>query len=328
MTNKVNKVLAGCFLGISLAFVSSIAMAATVPGKIAGTDVNLRKNPTTSASIISKLTNSDVTVIDKSNGWYKVSYNQKTGWVSDDYLKLISANGTINANGVNFRTGPGTSTKKITTLNKNTGVVILDTANGWNKVKIGTKIGYVASNFVANSPVQTASVKAAAVKSATTTSASAIALKTADKVSRSVNTAALAAADAAVEEAPSINEQIISYAKQFNGVRYLYGGNTPQTGFDCSGFIGYVFKKFGINLNRSAEAMYSNGIKVSKSQLEAGDILFFDASSRKASGRIDHAGIYIGGDSFIHASSSNGAVRIQKLSEYRGTYIGAKRVIK
>ncbi len=335
MTKKLNKVLAGCFLVISLAFVSSIAKAATVPGKIVGTDVNFRKNPTASASIISKLTNSDVTVIDKSNGWYKVSYEKKTGWVSDDYLKLISANGTINANGVNFRTGPSTSTKKITSLNKNTGVVILDTADGWNKVKIGTKIGYVASNFVANSPVQTASVKAAAVKSATTTSASAIALKTADKVSRSVNTAALAAADsvntatlAADEGAPSINEQIISYAKQFNGVRYLYGGNTPQTGFDCSGFISYVFQKFGIKLNRSAEAMYSNGIKVSKSQLAAGDILFFDASSRKASGRIDHAGIYIGGDSFIHASSSNGAVRIQKLSEYRGTYIGAKRVIK
>ncbi len=326
MTKKLNKVLAGGFLVISFAFVSSFAMAATVPGKIAGTNVNFRKNPTASSSIISKLTNASVTVIDKSNDWYKVSYNKKTGWVSDDYLKLTSANGIINANGVNFRTGPGTSTKKITSLKKNTGVVILDTANGWNKVKIGTKIGYVASNFVANSPVQTASVKAAAVKSATTTSASATALKTAGKVSRSITAATLAAA--AVEEAPSINEQIISYAKQLNGVKYLYGGNTPQTGFDCSGLIGYVYKKFGITLNRSAEAMYSNGIKVSKSQLEAGDILFFDASSRKASGRIDHAGIYLGGDSFIHASSSNGEVRIQKLSEYRGTYIGAKRVIK
>jgi cell wall-associated NlpC family hydrolase len=73
--------------------------------------------------------------------------------------------------------------------------------------------------------------------------------------------------------------------------------------------------------------MYSNGSKVSKRELQAGDILFFDASSRKASGTIDHAGIYLGSDTFIHASSTNGEVRIQKLSEYRGTYIGSKRVI-
>jgi cell wall-associated NlpC family hydrolase len=120
---------------------------------------------------------------------------------------------------------------------------------------------------------------------------------------------------------------VVSYAKGFIGVKYVYGGDNPQNGFDCSGLIGYVYKKFSVNLNRSAEAMYSNGTRVSKGELKAGDLLFFDASSRKASGEIDHAGIYLGGDTFIHASSSNGEVRIQKLSEYRGTYIGAKRVI-
>lgn len=304
MTNKLNKVLAGCFLVLSLAFISSIAMAASVPGKVTGTKVNFRKAPNTSSTIIAKLSNSNVTVLDKSNGWYKVSYNNKTGWVNDDYLKIVSTQGKINANGVNFRTGPGTNTKKITLLKKNTEVVILDTVNGWNKVKIGTKVGYVATNFVS-----------------TTT-----AVNTVAKASRSTNTATLTTL-AVEDDAVTINEKIVAYAKQFIGIKYKYGGSSPQTGFDCSGLVGYIYQNFGIKLNRSAQSMYSNGVKVSKNQLKPGDILFFDASPRKASGVIDHAGIYLGGDSFIHASSSNGKVRIQKLSEYRGTYIGAKRVI-
>ncbi len=308
MTNKLNKVLAGCFLVLSLAFISSIAMAASVPGKVTGTKVNFRKAPNTSSTIITKLSNSNVTVIDKSEGWYKVSYNNKTGWVNDDYLKIVSSKGKINANGVNFRTGPGTYSKKITLLKKNTAVVILDTVNGWNKVKIGSKVGYVAAKFVsattwANTTANTESI-----------------------VSRSDNAPTLTTL-ALKDDAASINSKIVAYAQQFTGVKYKYGGANPQTGFDCSGLVGYIYQKFGIKLNRSAQSMYSNGVKVSKSQLEPGDILFFDASSRKASGVIDHAGIYLGGDSFIHASSSNGAVRVQKLSEYRGTYIGAKRVI-
>ena len=239
---------------------------------------------------------------DKANDWYKISYNGKTGWVNDDYLKLIPTNGTINANGVNFRKGASTSGTLIKSLKKQTNVQILDTINGWNKIKVGSQVGYVSSKFVvvSNSTAKT----------------------TSSRTSRSMDTVGIT-----VLNDNSIYSKVIAYAKEFNGVRYVYGGDNPHIGFDCSGFIGYVYKKFGVNLNRSAEAMYSNGTRVSKSELKAGDLLFFDASTRKASGAIDHAGIYLGGDTFIHASSSNGEVRIQKLSEYRGTYIGAKRVI-
>ncbi|WP_242855874.1 C40 family peptidase [Ruminiclostridium josui] len=91
--------------------------------------------------------------------------------------------------------------------------------------------------------------------------------------------------------------------------------------------MGYVYKKFGVKLARTAQSMYSNGKKVSRNALKAGDILFFDASSRSKVGAVNHVGIYLGGDKFIHASSSKGSVRIQKLSQYKGLYIGAKRVI-
>ncbi len=319
MTKRFKKVIAGCLLIMSLSFFSSVAMAASVPGKTTGTDVKLRKSPSTSAAIITKLSNANVTVVDKSGSWYKILANKKTGWIYGDYVKLLPSKGTINANGVNFRSGPGTGYKVITVLKKNTGVTVLETAKAWNKVKIGTKIGYVSAKFVVNtSPVTATEKKAPAAAAATAISAASA------KVSRAVDVAAFSLeADSGL----TLEQEIVAYAKQFNGVRYLYGGDNPQTGFDCSGFAGYVYKRFGVKLNRSAEGMYSNGVKVSKSQLKPGDLLFFDASARKASGKIDHAGIYLGGDSFIHASSSNGEVRIQKLSEYRGTYIGAKRVI-
>ncbi len=314
---KFNKALAGCVLTMSLALTGSAVMAATVPGKITGKEVNLRKSPGTSSTILAKMSYSTVTLIDKADGWYKVSFGSKTGWVSDDYVKSQTANGTINANGVNFRTGPGTNTRVISSLKKNTAVTVLDVSKGWNKVKIGTKVGYVASNFVSSVSGSSASANTAAAQNTASKAST-------STVSRGTTAGVLSTASV---ETPTINDKIISYAKEFLGVKYLYGGASPVTGFDCSGYIGYVFKQFGVKLNRSAEDMYQNGRTVSKSQLKAGDILFFDASSRKASGRIDHAGIYLGNDSFIHASSTNGEVRIQKLSEYRGKYIGAKRVI-
>ncbi|EPR13556.1 C40 family peptidase [Ruminiclostridium papyrosolvens] len=298
MKQKITKALAGCIIALIFAFASTAVMAATMPAKVTGTNVKMRKAQTTSSSIVTKLTNAKVTVTDFSKGWYKVSYNKKTGWVNGNYVKLQPVNGVINANGVNFRKSAGTSGKVISSLKKSTSVQILGVVKGWNKVKIGSKVGYVSSKFVNISSAST-------------------------KTSRSASVVAFAA----IEDDGSVNSKLIAYAREFEGVRYVYGGTNPQTGFDCSGFVGYVYKKFDVNLNRSAQGMYSNGVKVSKAQLKAGDILFFDASSRKASGQIDHAGIYIGGDTFIHASSSNGKVRVQKLSEYRGTYIGAKRVI-
>jgi len=300
MTSNINKLLAGCILSFSLVFVSSISMAATQSAKIEGTSVNIRKAPNTSAGIITKLSNSRVSVVEKSSGWYKISFGGKTGWVIDDYIKVLTTKGSINANGVNFRVSASTTSKVISSLKKGTSVEILDTLKDWHKVKVGSNVGYVATKFVTSA---TASVKS----------------------SRSTTVANLTTEDVGNSDNSAISK-VVAYAKKFVGVKYVYGGMSPN-GFDCSGFIGYAFKNIGVNLNRSAESMYSNGIKVSKNALRAGDLLFFDASSRKAAGVIDHAGIYLGGDRFIHASSSNGEVRIQSLSGYGGTFIGAKRVI-
>ncbi len=296
MTGKITKVLVGCIFAFSFVLVCSVAMAASQAGQIQGTSVNVRKDPNTSASVITKLSNERVAVLDKSSGWYKISFEGKTGWVSNDYIKVLTTKGSINANGVNFRESASTDSKVISSLKKGTSIQILDTLTEWHKIKVGSKVGYVSKKFVSSAASST-------------------------KTSRSTEAATF------VDDGDDSQiGRVIAYAKQFIGVRYVYGGKSPS-GFDCSGFVGYVFKKFGVSLNSSASSMYSNGVRVSKTTLRAGDLLFFDASSRKSAGAIDHVGIYLGNNQFIHASTSNGKVLIQSLSEYRGTYIGAKRVI-
>ncbi len=296
MTGKITKVLVGCIFAFSFVLVCSVAMAASQAGQIQGTSVNVRKDPNTSASVITKLSNERVAVLDKSSGWYKISFEGKTGWVSNDYIKVLTTKGSINANGVNFRESASTDSKVISSLKKGTSIQILDTLTEWHKIKVGSKVGYVSKKFVSSAANST-------------------------KTSRSTEAATF------VDDGDDSQiGRVIAYAKQFIGVRYVYGGKSPS-GFDCSGFVGYVFKKFGVSLNSSASSMYSNGVRVSKTTLRAGDLLFFDASSRKSAGAIDHVGIYLGNNQFIHASTSKGKVLIQSLSEYRGTYIGAKRVI-
>lgn len=107
------------------------------------------------------------------------------------------------------------------------------------------------------------------------------------------------------------------------GISYKYGGTTTN-GFDCSGFVGYVFDKYKIDLPRSSSSMYQEGSKVAKDDLRPGDLVFFNTSGNG----ISHVGIYVGNGEFAHASTSKGT-RIDKLSMnyYAERYVGAKRIL-
>ena len=114
--------------------------------------------------------------------------------------------------------------------------------------------------------------------------------------------------------------------KQYLGYKYVSGGASPETGFDCSGFTSYVYKHFGISLNRTSKDQIKNGVAVERSNLQPGDIVIFNNSANTA---IGHVGIYIGGDNFIHAANKNEGVKITSLSSsyYKTRYVGARRVI-
>ncbi|AYC28924.1 C40 family peptidase [Paenisporosarcina cavernae] len=126
------------------------------------------------------------------------------------------------------------------------------------------------------------------------------------------------------QAASSLNsKQIVTTSSSVLGVKYKRGGTTTA-GFDCSGFIGYVYKSSGVNLPRTSAGMYATGKSVAKKSLQVGDLVFFNTSGKGVS----HVGIYIGNGKFVHSSSSKG-VSIAKLNDpyYWGDkYIGAKRV--
>lgn len=118
---------------------------------------------------------------------------------------------------------------------------------------------------------------------------------------------------------------ILDHAKSLKGVKYRYGGTTTK-GFDCSGFVQYVFKKASVQLPRTTSAMYRVGQAVSKGVLKAGDLVFFKTSGHSA---VSHVGIYIGGNQFIHSSSSKGVSIAAMNDSYWGKrYVGAKRVAR
>jgi cell wall-associated NlpC family hydrolase len=125
---------------------------------------------------------------------------------------------------------------------------------------------------------------------------------------------------------PVANQKIqalLNTAQKYLGTPYVFGGTTPQ-GFDCSGYIQYVFKQQGHQLPRLADQQYLSGKVVAYNNLKPGDLLFFTTYAKGAS----HNGIYLGAGKFIHASSSHG-VMISKLAEtyWQAHYLGARRVM-
>lgn len=117
------------------------------------------------------------------------------------------------------------------------------------------------------------------------------------------------------------SSNVVNAAKKYIGVPYVWGGSTPK-GFDCSGFLKYVFNEgAGTNIPRTVAAIYSKGTKVSSPQV--GDVVFFQTYKKGAS----HAGIYIGGNKFIHSSSSKGVTTASLDNSYWSQrYLGAKRI--
>ena len=118
-------------------------------------------------------------------------------------------------------------------------------------------------------------------------------------------------------------KEVLTYANTFTGVPYKFGGTTPA-GFDCSGYIRYVFQKIGFDMPRQADEQYTVGKKVEKNNLQPGDLVFFETYEPG----ISHSGIYIGDGQFISATSSSGVAVANIDDSYWGPrYRGAKRVL-
>ena len=273
----------------------------------ASAGLNLRKGPSTSYAVIKTLSKgTEVTVISSSNGWNKVNVCGVSGYVSSDYLSSTkpstgsssSNESTSNSTStmyttdrLNLRKGAGTSYSVITTLDKGIAVTVHSSSNGWSKVSVNGMTGYVSSSYLS-------STKPSNSSSSTDSS-------TSSKV-----------------------DKVLNFASQQLGKPYVWGAQGPNS-FDCSGLTYYVYKNAaGITLPRTSVEQSKYGTTVSKSNLKAGDLIFFDTSGPNDGG-VSHVGIYVGNGQMIHASSSQKKiVKVSvETSYWNNAFVRAKRVL-
>lgn len=328
---------------------------------VIGTSVRLRKGPSTSYDMICYCSKgAAVTVYSSENGWYKLSYNGKVGYMSGDYVRITpkesysaAKSASMNANGVNLRMGPSTedfsSVKKIGKSDK---LSVTGVYGDWYQVSVGGLYGYVFADFVdigststtpnidkVDNKIGTVTGNGVRMRSGPGTSYSIIGYynkgvqftvtgKSGDwyQVTNGSVTGYMSASYITLSSQNSLGEQIAKTALQYLGVPYVYGGTSPK-GFDCSGLCYYVYQQYGYSLYRGATSMWNNnGTYVEKKDLQPGDLVFFKDSTSP----IGHVGMYIGDNKFIHAASGQGKVIITELADsgyYYRNYVGAKRII-
>lgn len=274
-------------------------------GTVTASVVNFRKEPNLDSQVIKKIYKGEVlTIHEKSGEWYRASDDKDTGWVFAEYVTVSqrpAAFGTITGDGVNMRSSADINSNVITKLDKGTQADIYERSGDWYKIVLSDKrTGWVIKDYISIS------------KSST--------------VSRggSENTTSSAGTSKKENDGAVTAEKLIAFAKKLLGVRYKWGGESPS-GFDCSGFVKYVYGNFGIHLVHNSAQMANSGTKVSRDALKPGDVLFFNTDGEKG---IDHVGIYLGNQSFIHASSSQKKIVIGDLSGYYSKYyVTARRYL-
>ncbi len=120
----------------------------------------------------------------------------------------------------------------------------------------------------------------------------------------------------------TVGKRAVRYARRLVGVPYRYGGDSPQTGFDCSGFVRFVYRHFGVQLPHSSYADFGLGRRIARVSLRPGDLVFFDG--------VGHVGMYVGNGRFIHAPHTGTDVQVTSLSDpwYAASYDGARRLFQ
>ena len=268
-----------------------------------------------------------------------------------------SNEGTVTADALNVRSGPSTSYGITTKLYKGDKVEILETSNGWHKIKASNgKIGWVSGDYIKVSSGTTSQTSYKATVTATSlnvrsgagTSYSVITklskgtvvdviesasngwkkIKTSNGTIGWVSGSYLANGVVEQPSTPSTNkvQAVIDLAHKQLGKPYVWGAEGPNS-FDCSGLIYYVYKNAAsITLPRTSSAQYSAGVAVSRSNLKAGDLIF---SSTDGTGNITHVAIYVGDGQMIHAPRTGKNVEKVSINKsyWNKAYVGARRVL-
>ena len=296
------------------------ASAAEVPQKqgvgfVTASALRLRSGPGTDTATLDYAHQDEVVVLlGRQGDWYMVSYNLQTGYMHKNHLRTATREnaelgyGRVTGSTVNLRSGPGTGYSVVSQAKQDQQAYIIGINDEWFKVIFGDVIGYIRSDYLALTEIPYENRDSAK---------SPLFFRGGKSTGTPVSPAALKGNTA------NLAQKIIQTGKKYIGVPYVWGGSTPS-GFDCSGFVQYVFRQHGISLPRTSAQQYGVGTAVSKAALKAGDLVFFNTSGSGVS----HLGIYLGNGEFLHASTSKGVTISLLSNSYWATrYIGAKRVL-
>lgn len=263
--------------------------------------LRLREKPDKLSATITIAQGGDtVMILRKVGDWYLVNYNLYIGYMHQNYLIVSErmdvdlGEGAVDAETVSLRSGPTDSSPAIYQLLQDEHVHILGFVDGWYRVMQEETIGYIRSEEIA-----------LLEKPAGNTDGVAWVVDENDPTAYS-----------------PAGEQIAACAKQYLGCAYVYGGESPS-GFDCSGFVQYVYAQLGYSVHRTATAQLADGYNVPYDCLLPGDIIYFGYGNVAT-----HVGIYIGNGEFIHAQSSATGVVITELSDpwYANRFLCAHRI--
>lgn len=278
-------------------------------GFVNATGLNLRQSPDTGSQVLTTANSGEcIVVLGSENGWYKVSYNLQTGYMSADYINVAAAEnaelgyGVVTGSGVNLRSGPDTSYNRVATASQGEKCYIIGVNNGWYKVLYNNQTCYIRSDFLSLTEVP---YENQASTSQPKYFRQGKAIGTVPTGSTSLSSSVTSSYSGTATGA-----EILSKAQSYLGSPYVYGGASPS-GFDCSGFVYYVYGTFGISVGRTPAAQASAGSQVDKTSLQVGDIVLFAGTGGSG---ITHAGIYAGNGQFIHSPNSRSTVSYSDLN--------------
>ena len=252
---------------------------------ISSGNLNIRQEASTDSEVIGILTNHNACeLLEDAGEWYKVTSGKVTGYVNKQYLvtgdeaeaiaeQEIKTVATVNTETLNVRAEKSTEAAVLSQVGNSEAFTVNSVADGWVEISVDDSVGYISQDYV---------TLAQALPTAKTIEQ----VKYGDGVS-------------------DVRASVVSYALQFVGNRYVWGGTSLEKEIDCSGFTMRILGKYGISLPHSSKAQPSYGTKISASEAKPGD-LFFYGSGRS----ISHVAIYIGNGQIVHASNKRDGIKV------------------
>ena len=252
---------------------------------ISSGNLNIRQEASTDSEVVGILTNHNACeLLEDAGEWYKVTSGKVTGYVNKQYLvtgdeaeaiaeQEIKTVATVNTETLNVRAEKSTEAAVLSQVGNSEAFTVNSVADGWVEISVDDSVGYISQDYV---------TLAQALPTAKTIEQ----VKYGDGVS-------------------DVRASVVSYALQFVGNRYVWGGTSLEKGIDCSGFTMRILGKYGISLPHSSKAQPSYGTKISASEAKPGD-LFFYGSGRS----ISHVAIYIGNGQIVHASNKRDGIKV------------------